>query len=152
MVIHLNQKSYNNIQSIAGYFSTECVRSLEEHTHTHTKKKRLEINLRDLVSFHIRSQLLQMHRCYSKCVCFSLKCTAALDQVDGQVVRDYLIIFRILDSESSLKIICLEYGLGYAILSASILFCASYLVNPGLYTFREGEMGGGRTQQHRKQS
>ena len=94
------------------------------------------------MSFHIRSQLLQMHRCYSKCVCFSLKCTAALDQVDGQVVRDYLIIFRILDSESSLKIICLEYGLGYAILSASILFCASYLVNPGLYTFREGEMGG----------
>ena len=104
---------------------------------THTQ---LEINLRDLMSFHIRSQLMQMHRCHSKCVCVSLKCTAALDQVDGRVVRDYLIIFRILDSVSSLKIICLEYGLGYAILSASILFCTSYLVNPVLYTFREGDI------------
>ena len=36
----------------------------------------------------------------------------------SRVVRDYLIIFRILDAVSSLTIICLEYGLGYAILSA----------------------------------
>ena len=75
-------KSLTAIFKVAGYFSTECVRGLEEHTH---KKRKLEINLRDLVFFHIRSQLMQMHLWYSKCVCVSLNGTAALDQVESSV-------------------------------------------------------------------
>ena len=59
----------------------------------------------------IRSKLMQMHRqlLFEMRVCFS---EWYFSSWPSRVVRDYLIIFR-----SSLTIICLEDGLGYAILS-----------------------------------
>ena len=75
--------SMNVIRKCQKYNVVVIIYSHITHTHTHAQK--LEINLRDLVSFHIRSQLMQMHRCYSRCVGVSLNGTAALDEVESSV-------------------------------------------------------------------
>ena len=88
---------------------------------------------RSLVPFHIRSQMTQMHQCYSKCVCVLLQRHSSWP---SRIDRDYLITFRIVDSECHQSpSFCLEYGLGYTILS-TFLFCLNSLVNLVLYTFR----------------
>ena len=51
------------------WITTESVRSLEEHTR---KKETGDKLAKSLVPFHISSQMMQMHRCYSKWVCVSL--------------------------------------------------------------------------------
>ena len=89
----LEIKNLTAIFKVARYFSARCVRRLEEHTKNTGNKVE-----RSLVPFHIRSQMTQMHWCYSKCVCVSL----------GR--HPHLIIFRILDSVSSLAIILLGIG------------------------------------------
>ena len=87
MVIHVNQKSYNNIQSSRILFNWMCNKPWEN---THTK---LEINLRDPMSFHSLTTdanaplLFEMHVCFTECHFSSWA---------SRVVRDYLIIFRFL--------------------------------------------------------
>ena len=135
MVIHVNQKSDpNNIKGSRILFNWMCKKPRGTHTHTHTKKK----NLRDLVSFHIRPQLMQMHRCYSKCVCVSLNSTAALDQVESPVTNYF--------PDSWFSVITHNQLLGIwsqLRYSFTFLFCTSYLGNPVLHTFREGTWGEG---------
>ena len=107
----LKIKNLTAIFKVARYFSTRCVRRLEEHTKNTGNKVE-----RSLVPFHIRSQMTQMHWCYSKCVCVSL----------GR--HPHLIIFRILDSVSSLAIILLGMG-------SRLYYSFGFLfVNPVLYT------------------
>ena len=107
-------KRLTTIFKVAGYFSTECVRSLEEHTHTHTHKTWNKLERSRVLSHSFTTDvnaplLLEMLVCFTEWYCSSWP---------SRFVRDYLIIFQILDSVSLLTIICLEYGLGYAILSA----------------------------------
>ena len=107
----LKIKNLTAIFKVARYFSARCVRRLEEHTKNTGNKVE-----RSLVPFHIRSQMTQMHWCYSKCVCVSL----------GR--HPHLIIFRILDSVSSLAIILLGMG-------SRLYYSFGFLfVNPVLYT------------------
>ena len=96
--------------------STECIRCLEEDTHTHTHKKKTWNKLeRSRVLSHSFTTDANAPLLFEMLVCFTeWHCSSW----PSRVVRDYLIIFRILDSASSLTIISLEYGLGYAILSA----------------------------------
>ena len=92
------------IFKVAGYFSAEYV-SLEEHT----KKTGNKLE-RSLVPFHVRSQMTQMHRSYSKRLCVLLERHCSLP---SWIDRGYLIIFRILYSECHhSQSFCLEYGLG----------------------------------------
>ena len=70
----LKIKSLTIIFEVAGYFSTECVKSLEEQTQKKTGNK--------LVPFHIRSQMTQMHRGSFEVRVFYLN-DAALDQVES---------------------------------------------------------------------
>ena len=110
-VILENQKSYNNIQSSRILFSWMC----KKPWGTHTKKTGNKLE-RSLVPFHIRSQMTQMHRCYSKCVCVSLERHCSWP---SRIDRYYLVIFRTLNSERNYsQSFCFEYGLGYTILSA----------------------------------
>ena len=107
----LKIKNFTAIFKVARYFSARCVRRLEEHTKNTGNKVE-----RSLVPFHIRSQMTQMHWCYSKCVCVSL----------GR--HPHLIIFRILDLVSSLAIILLGMG-------SRLYYSFGFLfVNPVLYT------------------
>ena len=137
MVIHVNQRSYNNIQSSRILFSWMCKKPWGTHTHTQTwnKLERSRVLSHSFTTHANAPLLFEMRVCFTEWYCSSWP---------SRVVRDYLIIFRILDSLLSLTIICLEHGLSYAILSA-FYFCTSYLVNPVLYTFREGDTGGPNT-------
>ena len=115
MVIHLNQKSYNNIQSSRILFNWMCKKPWGTHTHTKTwnKLERSRVLSHSFTTDANATLLFEMRVCFNEWHCSSWP---------SRVVRDYLIIFRILDSVSSLTIICLEYGLGYTILLLFILY------------------------------
>ena len=112
------------------------------HTHTHTQKKTWNKLERSRVLSHSfitdanASLLFEMLVCFTEWYCSSWP---------SRVVRDYLIIFRILDSVSLLTIICLEYGLGYAILSAFYFVQAILSIQFSIHLERE-------TPHHRKKS
>ena len=117
MVILANQKSYNNIQSSRILFNWMCKKPWGTHTHTKTwnKLERSRVLSHSFTTDANAPLLFEMRVCFTEWYCSSWP---------SRVVRDYLIIFRILDSVSSLTIICLEYGLGYAIISAFYFFQA----------------------------
>ena len=101
----LKIESYNNIQSSRTLFSWMCKPSV-----THTKKK-LEINLRDLLCLFIFVH--KWRKCIgvigSACVFYLNGTTPWPSWID----RGYLIVFRTLDSECHhSQSFCLEYGLG----------------------------------------
>ena len=91
------------------------------------------------MSFHIRSQLMQMHRCYSKCLCV---CTELqlLTKSSRLSLPNYF-------PDSWFSVITPNHLLGIwsrPYYSFCFFFCTSYLVNPVLFTFREGYIGGER--------
>ena len=68
---------------------------------------------------------MQIHQCYSKCVCVSL---ARHRNWPSRTDRDYPIIFQTLDSECHhSQSFCFEYGIGYTILSTFYVFKLSCL-------------------------
>ena len=86
-------QSLTTIFKVAGYFSAEYVRSLEEHT-----QKKLEIKLeRSLAPFSFEFTISNDANAPVLVEVFHLNSTA-LDQVES-IAGDHLIIFRILDSE-----------------------------------------------------
>ena len=92
------------IFKVAVYFSTECVRTLEENTHnTWNKLERSRVIPHSFTTDANTPFLFEMRVCFTEWHCSSWP---------SWVVRDCLIFFRILDSMSLLTIICLEYGLG----------------------------------------
>ena len=121
-------KSSLTIIKVARYFSAECVRSLEEHKEkTGTKMER------SLVPFHIRSQMTQMHRCYSKCVYVSLErhCSCLIRSNRSRIPNYFPDSwFRV----SSVAIILHEIW-SRSYYSFGILFYATSFVNPVLYIF-----------------
>ena len=89
----LKIKSLTTIFKVAGYFSAEYVRSLEEHT-----QKKLERKLeRSLAPFSFKFTITNDANAPVLVEVFHLNSTA-LDQVES-IAGDHLIIFRILDSE-----------------------------------------------------
>lgn len=115
-------------------------------THTHTQKKTWNKLERSRVLSHSFTTdanaplLFEMRVCFTEWHCSSWP---------SRVVRDYLSIIRILDSMSSLTIICLEYGLGYAILSAFSFVQAILSIQFSLHLER-GTLGGRGTRTPQK--
>ena len=80
------------IFKVAGYFSTECVRSVEEHTHnTWNKLDRSRVIPHSFTTNANTPLLFEMRVCFTEWHCSSWS---------SRVVRDCLIVFRILDSMS----------------------------------------------------
>ena len=103
-------------------------------THSHKKTgNKLE---RSLVPFHIRSQMTQMRRCYSKCVCVLLERHCSWPPLNRPRLPNYFrdSWFRV----SSLAIILLGIW-SWFYYSFGFLFCLNSLVNLVLYTFRMTE-------------
>ena len=127
----LKIKSYDNIQSSRILFGWIC-KLWVTHTHKKTGNK-LE---RSLVPFHIRSQMTQMHRCYSKCVCVLRERHCSWPRLNRPRLPNYSpdSWFRV----SSLTIILLGIW-SWFYYSFGFLFCLNSLVNLVLYTFRMTE-------------
>ena len=125
----LKIKSLTTIFKVAGYFSAEYVRSLEEHTQKKTGNKTWEISCAFTISNDANAPVLVE--------VFHLNSTA-LDQVES-IAGDHLIIFRILDSECyHSQWFCLEFGF-WLYCSCGFLFCVNSLVNLVLCTLRMTE-------------
>ena len=131
--------SYNNTQNSRILFNWMCKKPWG--THTHTKKKTWNKLDRSRVLSHSFTTdanapfLFEMRVCFTDWHCSSWP---------SRVVHDYRIIFRILDSVSSLTINLLGIW-SRLCYSFCFLFFTSYLVNPVDFSIHleRGTWGGG---------
>ena len=107
----VNQKSHSNVQTGRILFTWIFIRSLEEHKQNRNWKQTSEISC---AFSYVRSQMTKMHWCYSNCVSVSLERHCCWPSPSD---RDYLYSGFLTQCHHS-QSFCLEYGVGYTILSA----------------------------------